>query len=71
MAILGEGRTIAREHVEKLAKAHGISSKRVASIVDDVRAAISNWMSYARDAGVGISMPPVSEGLGLVSQEFG
>jgi serine/threonine-protein kinase HipA len=71
MAVLGEGRTITREHVEKLAKVHGVSPKRTASIVDDVRAALSDWTSYARDAGVGISMAPVSEGLGLVAQEFG
>ena len=60
-----------REHVEKLAKVHGVSPKRTASIVDDVRAALSDWTSYARDAGVGISMAPVSEGLGLVAQEYG
>ena len=32
MAVLGEGRNITREHVEKLAKVHGVSPKRTASI---------------------------------------
>jgi serine/threonine-protein kinase HipA len=71
MAVLGEGRTITREHVEKLVKAHGISPKRVVSVIDDVRAALADWPSHGRDAGVGFSMATVSQGLGLVSQEFG
>lgn len=71
MAVLGEGRTITREHVEKLAKAHGISSKRWTSVIDDVRAGLSNWASHAHDTGVGVSMAAVSEGLGLMAQEFG
>lgn len=70
MAVLGEGRTITREHVERLAKDHGISPKRVAAVIDDVRAALAEWPSHARDAGVGLSMATVSRGLGLVAQEF-
>ncbi|OYY88291.1 MAG: phosphatidylinositol kinase [Sphingomonas sp. 28-66-16] len=71
MAVVGEGRTITREHVDKLAKAHGVSPKRVAAVIDDVRAALAEWPSHARDAGVGISMATVSQGLASVAQEFG
>lgn len=70
MAVLGEVRTITREHVEKLAKAHGISPKRVVAVIDDVRAALSDWALHARDVGVGISQAAVSEGLDLVAREF-
>jgi serine/threonine-protein kinase HipA len=70
MAVLGEGRAITREHVEKLAKAHGFSSRRVAAIIDDVRAALANWGSHARDTGARLSMATVSEGLISVAQEF-
>ncbi|MDM7927556.1 MAG: type II toxin-antitoxin system HipA family toxin [Blastomonas fulva] len=71
MAVLGEGRTITREHVEKLAKNHGIPSKRVAAAIDDVRAAIACWPKHARDTGVAVSLLPVSKGLNLVLQDFG
>lgn len=71
MAVLGEGRAITRQHIEKLAKAHGISPKRVVAVIDDVRATLADWPSHARDTGVGVSLATVSEGLGLVAQEFG
>ena len=71
MAVLGEGRTITREHVEKLAKAHGISRKRVVSFIDDVRAALADWTAHARDAGVEMSIATVSEGMARVIQQFG
>ena len=71
MAVLGEGRSITRELVERLAKTHGISPKRVATVNDDVRAALAEWPSHARATGVGISMATVSQGLTSVAQEFG
>ncbi len=70
MAVMGEGRTITREHVEKLAKAHGISSKRMVAVIDDVRAALAEWPSHARNAGVGISIATVAQGLASVTREF-
>lgn len=71
MAVLGEGRKITREHVEKLGKNHGIPVKRVIAAINDVRAALADWPSYARDAGVGVSMDTVSEGLDSVARIFG
>lgn len=71
MAVLGEGRTITREHVETLAKSHGIPTKRVAAIIDDVRAALADWASHASDAGVNLSKSIVSDGLDSVAQQFG
>jgi serine/threonine-protein kinase HipA len=71
MAVVGEGRTITREHIDMLAKPHGISPKRVAAVIDEVRAALAEWPSHARNAGVGISMATVSQGLASVAQEFG
>ena len=59
MAVLGEGRTITREHVETLAKSHGIPTKRVAAIIDDVRAALADWLWRARSAEVAVSMATV------------
>ncbi len=71
MAVLGEGRIITREHVEKLGKNHGIAQKRVAATINDVRAALAEWPSHARHAGVGVSVATVSEGLVSVAQQFG
>lgn len=71
MAVVGEGRTITREHVERLGRAHGLSPKRVVSIMDDVRAALVDWASHARNTGVEVSMATVSQGLGAVAQDFG
>jgi serine/threonine-protein kinase HipA len=71
MAVLGEGRTITRAHVKTLAKSHGIPPKRVAAIIDDVRAALAQWRSHARETGVEASMATVSESLESVAQQFG
>lgn len=71
MAVLGEGRTITRQHIEKLAKTHGISPKRVVAVIDDVRASLADWPSHARDTGVRVSMAKVSEGLESVARIFG
>jgi serine/threonine-protein kinase HipA len=71
MAVLGEGRTITRAHVDRLAKNHGISARRVAGVIDDVRAALADWPSHARHVGVGVSLAAVSEGLDSVAREFG
>lgn len=71
MAVLGDGRIITREHVVQLAKNHGIAQKRVSATIDDVRAALAEWPSYARHAGVGVSVATVSEGLDSVAQQFG
>lgn len=71
MAVLGEGRTITRGHVEKLGRAHGISPRRVAAVINDVRAALADWPSHARDIGVGVSTAAVSQGLVAAALDFG
>ena len=71
MAVQGEGRTITREHVETLGKIHGVAAKRIAAIIADVRAALADWPTHARDTGVAESMATVSEGLDSVAQQFG
>ncbi len=71
MAVLGEGRAIMREHVEKLGKNHGIPAKRVTAAIDEVRAALADWPAHARDTGVSVSKEPVTEGLASVAQQFG
>lgn len=70
MAVLGEGCAITREHVERLGKGHGISPWPVAATIDDVRAALSDWPSYARETGVGVSMAKVPEGIYSVARQF-
>lgn len=71
MAVLGEGRAITREHVAKLGKNHGIPARRVAAVIDDIRAALADWGLHARDTGVGQSLSLVNEGLGEVARQFG
>jgi len=71
MAVLGEGRAITLEHVEKLGKNHGIPAKRVTATIDDVRSALADWPSHARDTGVSVSTETVSEGLASMAQQFG
>ena len=71
MAVQGEGRTITREHVETLGKIHGVPAKRIAAIIDDVRAALADWPTHARDTEVTESMATVSGGLGSVARQFG
>jgi len=48
----GEGKTPAREHVEKLGAKHGLSAKEIARVIDEARAAISDWDAHAEAAGV-------------------
>ena len=71
MAVLGEGRAITREHVEKLGKNHGIPAKRVTAAIDEVRAALADWPAHARDTGVSVSKEAVTEVLASVAQQFG
>ncbi|MBA4046293.1 MAG: type II toxin-antitoxin system HipA family toxin [Erythrobacter sp.] len=71
MAVLGEGRAITREHVEKVGKHHRIPAKRVSAAIDDVRAALADWPAHARDTGVSMSKEAVTEGLASMAQQFG
>ncbi len=55
MAVAGEGRMITRAHIAALGARHGIAVKRIASIVDAVRAAVADWERYARETDVSVS----------------
>jgi len=70
MAVVGEGRTITRAHIEKLGKSHGFSVKTVAAIIDDIRTALADWPVHARETGVTASLPIVSEGLASIGEHF-
>jgi len=48
----GEGRQPTRAHALKLGKRHGVHEKRVAEIIDQTRAAVSDWPKLAKAAGV-------------------
>jgi serine/threonine-protein kinase HipA len=50
--IEGEGRHPTRTHVTSLGKRHGLDARRVAAVIEDVRAAVADWPAQARIAGV-------------------
>ncbi len=50
MMVMGEGRAPGLEHLRALGKKHGV--KRAQGIIEEVRAAIARWPSFADAAGV-------------------
>ncbi len=50
--IEGEGATPTRAHVASLGARHGLKPRQIAAMIDAVRAAISDWPKFARQAGV-------------------
>jgi serine/threonine-protein kinase HipA len=69
--IEGEGRRPTRAHVLTLGKRHGIEARRAGLVIEEVRAAVAEWPSHARAAGVGRgSVAMVSAGLGRVGADF-
>jgi hypothetical protein len=52
VSVEGEGRNPNRAHVLKLGARHSLDAKAVASIVDQVRAAIARWADFAGAAEV-------------------
>lgn len=50
MMVMGEGRAPSVEHLRALARKHGI--KRAEEIIEEVRAAVSRWQTFADAAGV-------------------
>jgi serine/threonine-protein kinase HipA len=67
----GEGRRPTRAHVLALGKRHGIEARRAAAVIEEVRAAVADWPSYAKAAGVRrASAAVVSSWLGRVGREF-
>lgn len=52
LAIAGEGRGPDRQHLEVVGRALGMKPAAIASLIDPVRAAITEWSRYADAAGV-------------------
>ena len=48
----GEGRDPTRAHVLRLGARHGLDSKRVAAMVEEVRSALARWPAFGEAAGV-------------------
>jgi serine/threonine-protein kinase HipA len=71
MAVMGEGRAIAREHVEALGVRHGIAAKRIAAIVGEVEAAIARWHDLADSVGVSGSKAMIGDRLTTIRTTFG
>ena len=52
MAVCGERRSAGVEHLMKLAKSESLDAKEAKHIVDEVRAALTRWRTFADEAGV-------------------
>ena len=52
MAVMGEGRYITRQHVERLASQHRLKQEWVNQVIDEVRPATADWPQWACEAGV-------------------
>jgi serine/threonine-protein kinase HipA len=50
--VMGEGKTPGIEHLEKLGREAMIAEKRVSEIIEQTRAALSNWEMLAKKHGV-------------------
>jgi serine/threonine-protein kinase HipA len=69
--IEGEGRSPTRSQVTSLGKRHGIDAKRVTAVIEDVAAAVAEWQTQAKNAGVSKdSMKMVQEALARVFADF-
>lgn len=70
--IEGEGRRPTRAHVEALGKRHGFSGVAIATIIDEVRAAMAAWPTLAAAAGVSAgSRADILGALARVDRDFG
>jgi serine/threonine-protein kinase HipA len=52
MTLAGEGKSPGRAQILRLAEQSGVSKAQAAVIIDEVRAAVNRWKSFAADAGV-------------------
>lgn len=69
--IEGEGAKPTRAHVETLGKKHGLHPRDVATAIDAVQNAVSDWTKFARTAGVsGASTKTVLEAIERVRKSF-
>lgn len=70
LAVAGEGRAPTRAHVEQIGRTHGIAARRVAEIIDTVKAAVGDWLAHARDAGVERSRGVIGARLAEIAKGF-
>ena len=70
LAVAGEGRTPARDHVDQVGRTHGIASTRIAEIIDGVAAAIADWPVHAGVAGVKASLADIGSRLESIRADF-
>ena len=70
MAVEGEGKAITRDHVVALGTRHGVSLKRIAAIVDEVKAAAADWRRYASECGVTVSQTEIGPALERSLRDF-
>lgn len=52
MAVCGERRTAGVEHLAKLAATESLDAKQARAVIDEVRAALAKWRTFADEAGV-------------------
>lgn len=71
MAVEGEGRAITRTHVETLGARHGLSPKRIADIVGEVKSATARWSEYASECEVGRTGSDIHSALSAIVETFG
>jgi len=48
----GEGRNPTREQVQALGRRHGLAERLIDTIIDEIRAAVADWATFAEEAGV-------------------
>lgn len=69
-AVAGEGRAPNRANVEQVGKIHGIAPKRIAHIIEEVGAAVSDWPIHSQEADVGQSGREISQRLEQIRRDF-
>jgi serine/threonine-protein kinase HipA len=52
MTLAGEGKNPGRAHILRLAEKAGVARPQAAGVIDEVRAAVDRWTSFADQAGV-------------------
>jgi hypothetical protein len=70
MAVMGEGRAIARAHVQPLGIRHGFSEKRIVTILQEVKAVLADWDDFAASCGVAAFRNEIHARLVVTGQLF-
>lgn len=71
MAVEGEGRAPNRSQVTALGRRHGLSDRKIAEIIEAVRAAIADWPRIASEVGATLSRAEVGARHAYVAKTFG